>query len=39
MLLNLEIDKMVADLKSNSQFAYNSILVIKEYMPQVIQRL
>ena len=39
MLLNLEIDKMVTDLKSNSQFAYNSILVIKEYMPQVIQML
>jgi hypothetical protein len=39
MLLNLEIDKMATDLKSNFQFAYNSILVIKEYMPQVIQML
>lgn len=39
MLLNLEIDKMVIDLKSNSQFAYNSILVIIEYMLQIIQML
>ena len=39
MLLNLEIDKMVNDLRSTSQFAYNSILVIKEYMPQIIQML
>lgn len=39
MLLNLEIDKMVNDLKSNSQLAYNSILVIKKYMLQIKQML
>mgnify|MGYP006259049849 FL=1 len=39
MLLNLETGKRVIDLKSNSQFPYNSISNIKECKPQIAQKL
>ena len=39
MPLSLEIDRRVTGLKSNSQFHYNSISEVKEYMPQIGQKL